>query len=89
LYVGSTGTIMGFMSAAELIKQLKAMPAGERRKLVQIILSLEEEGPKAPAARVKMVKWPDVEARARRIFGRKVHPNLILSERANCGMEES
>lgn len=72
---------MGFMSAAELIKQLKALPAGERRKLVKVILSLEEEDSKAPAAPVKMVKWPDVEARARRIFGSRVHPNLILSER--------
>ncbi len=69
------------MTAAELIKQVKALPAGERRKLVKVILALEEEDSKAQAARVKMVKWPDVEARARRIFGRKVHPNLILSER--------
>lgn len=69
------------MSAAELIKQLRALPAAERRKLVKVILSLEEEDTKALAARVKMVKWPNVEARARRIFGRKMHQNLILSER--------
>jgi len=27
------------------------------------------------------VKWPDVEARAKRIFGDRVLPNLVLVER--------
>jgi hypothetical protein len=31
--------------------------------------------------RVRRVKWPDVEARARRIFGDRKLPNLVLMER--------
>jgi hypothetical protein len=81
LAVGDEGTIMAFMSAAELIKQVKALPARERRKLVKVILALEEEGSMPSAARMRNVKWPDVEARARRIFGDRVLPNLVLLER--------
>ena len=65
------------MSAIELLKQVKALPARERRKFVLAVLSLEEEA----TGKAKRVKWPDVEARARRIFGERVLPNLVLLER--------
>jgi hypothetical protein len=45
------------------------------------ILTLEETvAPRVPA-KTKRVKWPDVEARSKRIFGNRVLPNLVLLER--------
>ena len=68
-------------SYPELIKQVKALPAREREKLFLAILALEEESPSARPKRTKRVMWPDVEARAKRIFGDRVLPNLVLRER--------
>ena len=68
------------MSTAELVEQVKALPARERRKFVEMILALEEDSTPTPAPSER-VKWPDVEARARRIFGNKIIPNLVLLER--------
>jgi hypothetical protein len=42
---------------------------------------LEEESPFSPSKQTKRVAWPDVEARAKRIFGDRVLPNLVLLER--------
>ena len=68
------------MSTAELVEQVKALPARERRRFVEIILTLEED--LTPSTEPpERVKWPDVEARARRIFGNKIMPNLVLLER--------
>lgn len=69
------------MSAAELLKQVKALPARERQKFVVAILRLEDEDPGQRPARMRQVKWPDVEARAKRIFGKRLLPNLVLLER--------
>ena len=69
------------MSVAELIKQVKALPAREREKVFLAILALEEESPSAQPKQTKRVAWPDVEARAKRIFGDRVLPNLVLLER--------
>ena len=68
------------MSTAELVEQVKALPARERRRFVEIILALEDELP-PKAAFSERVKWSDVEARAKRIFGDKIMPNLVLLER--------
>ncbi len=68
------------MSIDELIEEIKALPARERRRLVEIILALEEDSTSTPASSQR-VRWPDVEARAKRIFGNKVLPNLVLLER--------
>lgn len=65
----------------ELLKQVKALPPRERQKFVQAVLTLEEEVSSRASATAKRVKWPDVEARARRIFGKRVRPNLVLVER--------
>ena len=67
------------MSAVELLKHVKALPAREREKLLFALLRLEPQ--KKPNRRSKRVKWPDVEARARRIFGKRTFPNLVLLER--------
>jgi mRNA-degrading endonuclease RelE of RelBE toxin-antitoxin system len=69
------------MSTSELVKQLKALPPRERRKVVKAILALEENEPTGQPMKTKRVKWPDVEARARRIFGNRVLPNLVLLDR--------
>jgi hypothetical protein len=69
------------MSVAELLKQVKALPAREREKLLLAILALEEEPPSRSSDGTRRVKWPDVEARAKLIFGDRVLPNLVLLER--------
>ena len=68
------------MSAAELLRRVKALPAHEREKFLITVLQFEEK-PSQPKRKNKHVKWPDIEARARRIFGRRVFPNLVLLER--------
>lgn len=69
------------MSAAELLRHVKSLPAPEREKLLAAILMLEEKAPVSRPVGAKRVRWPDVEARARRIFGNHVLPNLVLLER--------
>ena len=68
------------MSASELLKHVKALPAREREKLLLEVLKLEEQAPKSTRRR-KSVKWPDIQARAKRIFGKRVFPNLVVLER--------
>lgn len=69
------------MKAVEVLKQIKALPTREREKLFLAILALEDEHPAPSRGKTKRVKWPDVEARAKRIFGDRVLPNLVLLER--------
>ena len=69
------------MSAVELLKQVKALPSRERQKFVLSVLALEEGAPARIEKTTRRVKWPDVEARAKRIFGNRVLPNLVLLER--------
>jgi hypothetical protein len=69
------------MSAVELLKQVKALPQRERQKFVLSLLTLDEETASRSNGRKRRVKWPDVEARAKRIFGERVFPNLVLLER--------
>lgn len=68
------------MSTAQLLKEVKTLSATERDKLLLAVLKIEDQPTKA-AKKVKRVKWPDVEARAKRIFGERVIPNLVLLER--------
>jgi hypothetical protein len=69
------------MSATELLRQVQALPARERRKFVMAVLAMTEDAPARARKPNRRVKWPDVEARAKRIFGNRVLPNLILLER--------
>ena len=78
---GTKPRIFSVVSATELLKQVKALPDRERQKLFLAILSLEEAAAPRMPAKTKRVKWPDVEARAKRIFGNRVLPNLVLLER--------
>jgi hypothetical protein len=68
------------MSTAELVEQVKALPTRERRRLIEIILQLEEDST-ATSTSPRRIKWPDIEARAKRIFGNRTVPNLVLMER--------
>ena len=68
------------MSTAELVEQVKALPARERRKIVEMLLEFEEHSTAASSS-TRRIKWPDIQARAKRIFGNKTLPNLVLMER--------
>ena len=76
------------MSVTELLKHVKALSTRQRQRFVLEVISLELEadrttvrGPRRSLKKAGRAKWPDVEARARRIFGDRVLPNLILLER--------
>jgi len=69
------------MNVAELIRHVKALPAHEREKVFEAILAPVCESPAARLKQAKRVAWPDVEARAKRVFGDCVLPNLVLLER--------
>ncbi len=69
------------MSAVELLKQVKALPDRERQKFLLAALAIENEPVTRPPGQTKRVKWPDVEARSKRLFGDRVLPNLVLAER--------
>lgn len=67
------------MSTSELLKQVNALPRRERQKVYKAILEENEQSQRP--IKTKHVKWPDVEARAKRIFGNRVLPNLVLLDR--------
>jgi hypothetical protein len=68
------------MITAELLEQIKDLSARERRRLVEMLLEFEDDSTPLPAS-LQRIQWPDVEARAKRIFGNKIMPNLVLMER--------
>ena len=68
------------MSAVELLKRVEALPARERERFVLALLKLEAK-PSDAKQKGRPVKWPDIEARTKRIFGERVFPNLVLLER--------
>lgn len=70
------------VSAVDLLKKVQALPPDEREKFVFALLDWQEMASSAPARKRQRVKWPDVQARARRIFGKRVFPNLVLLDRS-------
>jgi len=68
------------MSAVELLREVEALPAPERDKFLLALLKLEAK-PTEAKQKSRRVRWPDVEARTKRIFGERVFPNLVLLER--------
>ena len=48
---------------------------------MRAVLAFEEPTANTARGKAKRVKWPDIEARARRTFGERVLPNLVLLER--------
>jgi hypothetical protein len=74
---------MLIMSAAELIQYVKALSKEEQRKFFHAVSVLEGEiSRKDTEQRADHTEWPDVEARAKRIFGERQLPNLVLLDRA-------
>ncbi len=69
------------MSAVELLKKVRALPARDRRKFVLAVLALDAQTLAKRENKSQRVKWPDVEARAKRIFGDRMLPNLVQLER--------
>jgi hypothetical protein len=70
------------VSAVDLLKEVRALSPGEREKFVLALLGGEETASSMDGGKMQRVKWPDVQARARRIFGKRVFPNLVLLERS-------
>ena len=68
------------MRAAELLREVEALPAHERERFLLDLLKLEAK-PFAAKRKNGRVRWPDIEARAKCIFGSRVLPNLVLLER--------
>ena len=69
------------MRAAELLDQVRALPSRERDRFLAAVQRLERKKSARPRTPAKHVTWPDIEARAKRIFGARVLPNLVLAER--------
>ncbi|MEN9636163.1 MAG: hypothetical protein RL077_4567 [Verrucomicrobiota bacterium] len=76
---------VGWLIAKELIEPVRALPVRERQKWVVAGLALKEGSPAEGALKAKRVRWPDVEARTRRIFGERLLPNWVLLEREEAG----
>jgi hypothetical protein len=68
------------MSAIELLKKVEDLPARERERFLLALLKLETT-PADAKRKSRQVRWPDVEARIKRIFGERVFPHLVLLER--------
>ena len=75
------------MGPTQLLKRVQALPTRQRARLVREILALDTKSVARPRARRSdaRVTWPDVEARAKRIVGDRVLPNLVLLERGEEG----
>jgi hypothetical protein len=71
------------MTMAQLLRRVKALPARQRDRLMREILALREEPRQPTRRRNSRITWPDVEARAKRIAGDRVLPNLVLLERGD------
>ena len=68
------------MSAVELLREVEALPARERERFLLALLKLEAK-PSDANRKGRRVNWPAIEARAGRIFGEQVFPNLVVLER--------
>jgi hypothetical protein len=68
------------MTAVELLREVQGLPAREWERFFLALLKLEAKPPDAKR-KGRQVKWPDIEARAKLIFGKRVFPNLVVLER--------
>lgn len=71
------------LSLTQLLKHIKALPSGERKRLLREILVHDERVRSARRVRKSAVHvtWPDIEVRGKRITGDRVLPNLVLLDR--------
>jgi hypothetical protein len=81
--------VHGFsVSTVDLLKEVQALAPDEREKFVFALLECEQVITRTATGKMRRVKWPDVQARARRIFGKRVFPNLVLLERSEQNWQE-
>ena len=83
---GASGPILAGMSAIELLEKVKLelahLPAPEREKFFDGLLSLEETILPPQKSAANHLEWPDIHERHRRIFGDRVLPeNIVLAAR--------
>lgn len=72
------------MSLAQLKEVAAALPIDEQRELVAFLMARQTEhleDSQGTAVEPNAVSWPDVEERAKQIFGDRKLPNLVLLER--------
>jgi hypothetical protein len=69
------------MSAREILKQIRELSLRERARLLKSAKKLQPKRAKRSQRDNQRVKWPDIEARMKRIFGNRVFPNAVLMER--------
>lgn len=72
--------ILNLMRTAELLKHVRALSPAQRAKLLRALSRRSAERPRQRRT-PERITWPDVEARARRIFGNRTLPNLVLMDR--------
>jgi hypothetical protein len=68
------------VSALDLLDEAKALPARERKRLLLALLKLDTQKLHSDH-KPGQVNWPDVEARAKSVFGERIFPNVVLLER--------
>jgi hypothetical protein len=61
------------MSAAELIRQVAALPAEEKAAFIKMVREMENGSHKRPEANGQ--QWPDFTQRLRQIYGDKIAPD--------------
>jgi hypothetical protein len=61
------------MSAAELIRQVAALPPEEKAVFIKMIREMENGSPKRVPTNGQ--KWPDFSQRLRQIYGNKIAPD--------------
>jgi hypothetical protein len=70
------------MSTADLLRHVKKLSPRERQKFLESVLAMESKSPsRARKNKSRKTKWPDIEARARKIFGDQVLPNMVRYDR--------
>lgn len=79
----ANGATIDGMTMAQLLRRVKGLPTQQRNRLMREILSLRDKGRQPTRRRQPRVTWPDVEARAGRISGGTVLPNVVLLERGD------
>ena len=71
------------MSTAQLIAELKALPARERARVIEAAAPVPKPkaGLRSKPALPRRVTWPDLAEMKKKVFGGRRLPNLVLLER--------
>ena len=71
------------MTLVQLLKRVQGLPTRQRQRLVREILALDRtRSGRRRRRKTAAVVWPDVEARAKKIVGDRILPNLVLLDRS-------